>query len=99
RRYEKASRSWMKGIRAFEGGKGPAIDDSTLVCVRQFPHLKRLALSFTNVGDAGMAHVSELRQLEFLSLEVTDVTDASIPLLAKLGCLRTLDIIDTSVSA
>ncbi len=73
----------------------PRIDDSSLCCIQSFPELRRLSLAYTNVGDAGMEHVCQLRNLVELDIDGTDVSDASVACLKGLANLQELFLRDT----
>jgi Leucine-rich repeat (LRR) protein len=59
--------------------------DSELVSLRDFPLLKTLWLTGTQVSDGGMPHLGELRALINLVLKNTKVTDGGMESLAKLS--------------
>jgi hypothetical protein len=74
------------------------VDDSSLACLRGIPNLKDLRLAWTNIGDAGMLHVSILRNLEMLDIEGTDVTDASVNTLKRFSSLTVLNARNTPLT-
>jgi hypothetical protein len=76
----------------------PTVSDETLACITGTPGIKRLDLRWTNVGDAGVEHISRLRDLEELLLEGTDVSDRGGPVFAKLTNLKKLDLGRTRVT-
>ena len=79
--------------------EGPTVNDTNLGCIGGLPDLKRLDLSETNVGDAGMqVVVSQLGKLEELVVGHTDVSDASVPVLVRLQSLKVLDVCQTNIS-
>jgi hypothetical protein len=77
---------------------GPLIDDAALTCVLGLPNLKSLDLAFSNVGDAGVEHISRLSHLEELRLEGSDVSDLSIPILSRMRSLRRLVVTHTQIT-
>jgi hypothetical protein len=62
------------------------------------PHVTRLDVSRTAVGDAGVRALAGLAQLEALNLYATRVTDASVPTLAALPRLRRVYVWETSMT-
>lgn len=60
--------------------------------------LHLLDLSFTRIGDEGLARLTSLTELRHLSLIESRVTDAGLNSLAKLGALRELYLAGTSVT-
>jgi hypothetical protein len=74
------------------------IDDQTLACIANLPHLRRLDLSWANVGDAGMEHVCRLHKLQELVLQGTDVSDASAGILTDLRNLKRLHLYATAAT-
>jgi hypothetical protein len=78
---------------------GPTVDDTLLAIISHLPSLTGLDLSYTNVGDGGIAHVAALTELQRLSLYGTDVSDASIPLFLGLKNLTWLELSGTRVTS
>ncbi|MGE3776455.1 MAG: hypothetical protein AB7F89_04660, partial [Pirellulaceae bacterium] len=67
----------------------------SLDAIRGCARLKNLVLDYTDVGDAGLAQLSELTALERLSLDSTHVTDASTETLCRFSRLRELNLYHT----
>jgi Leucine-rich repeat (LRR) protein len=66
----------------------------------ELPHLKklrRLSLSNSHIGDAGVKHLREMKCLEELDLEETDVGDWGLEVLEGLTELRVLNLTNTRV--
>jgi hypothetical protein len=78
------------------GGSG--VSDAHLACLKHFPQVRVLDLSFSKVTDAALPAVAGLKELEFLDLSGTRVTDAGLAHLAGLARLATLDLYRTRVS-
>lgn len=78
--------------------EGPLIDDNNLNCVLGLPKLESLDLAFSNISDAGMRHVSQLKYLKELRLEGTDVSDQSIPTLQQIRSLKELNVEHTKIT-
>jgi hypothetical protein len=74
------------------------VNDSSLTCIRAFPKLKELDLSYTNVSDGGVEHIAALQYLEWLDVTGTDISDVSVRLLRKLAKLKQLRIEETRMS-
>lgn len=69
--------------------KMPATDKD-LETIGQFPELRELNLSFTNITDAGLPALLTLKSLKVLSLSGTKITLAGIRKLAALKSLKEL---------
>lgn len=78
--------------------KMPATDKD-LETIGQFPELRELNLSFTNITDAGLPALLSLKSLKALSLSGTKVTLAGIRKLAGLKSLKELYCWNTEVKA
>jgi hypothetical protein len=63
------------------------------------PPLPGLALGGTRIGDAGLAHLRELRGLQRLELNNTQVTDAGLAGLRGLKGLRVIDVRGAKVTS
>jgi formylglycine-generating enzyme required for sulfatase activity len=61
--------------------------------------LRRLDLSNTNVGDAGLAHLKDCKALEYLQLNGTNVTDAGLVIFQDCKALAVLSLAGTKVSS
>ena len=73
--WERRSSSGYSGPTPWTEGRFE-VSDSTLECIRRFPKLKHLDLSYTNVGDGGVAHIAALlAALKQLQLRETKITD------------------------
>ena len=69
-----------------------AIRDDALETFPDFPRLRRLYLSFTQITDRGVAILSRLTQLESLELNSPRITSESAPDLTKLQNLKSLGL-------
>lgn len=76
--------------------KMPATDKD-LETIGQFPELRELNLSFTNITDAGLPALLSLKSLKVLSLSGTKVTLAGIRKLASIKSLKELYCWNTEV--
>lgn len=75
-----------------------AVRDIDLVRLTPLSDLKRLNLSGTQVGDAGIAHIQGVTSLEFLVLNDTKVTDAGAKYLRRLKSVQALGLVNTAMS-
>lgn len=75
---------------------GSDVTDDGLRSIRKLP-LKELDLRATRVGDAGVAHLRDMKTLEKLDLLQTRVTDAGMVHLARLTRLKELSLISTRI--
>jgi hypothetical protein len=66
--------------------------DSTLALLKHLPDLQTLDLSFTSIGDEGLAHLSDRVNLKHLNLSRTRITDAGLKHLRDLTNLESLDL-------
>jgi hypothetical protein len=66
--------------------------------VGRLPRLRRLNLSFTAVGDAGLRHVAAARALTALNLDSRLFTDAGMEHVALLPALQVLDLFGAAVT-
>ncbi|MBC8877245.1 MAG: PD40 domain-containing protein [Planctomycetes bacterium] len=71
--------------------EGPKVNDASLVHVKALTEIKSLVLWKTDVTDAGMVHLRDLRQ--------TKVSDKGVLMLKELTRLRTLQLEDARVTA
>ncbi len=77
----------------------PDVTDTTLELLKQFPHLREVDLSGTQVTDAGLATLAEL-QLQTLRMKGTAITDAGFQrYLSAKSSLVQLDLRETGVAA
>lgn len=75
------------------------VTDATLELLKQFPHLRELDLSETQVTDAGLATLAEL-PLKTLRMKKTAITDAGFQqYLSAKSSLVQLDLRETGVTA
>jgi hypothetical protein len=72
--------------------------DQLLAVLPGFHQLRELSLSWSNVTDAGLPNLAELKALRRLSLRGTQVTDAGIPHLSRCGSLNWIDLRETRVT-
>jgi len=75
------------------------LTDAGLAHINQWPHLRRLDLSRTQVTDPGLANLETLSHLEELALTDTRITDAGIVSLSKLTALKTLELSGTQMTS
>lgn len=62
------------------------------------PHLRKLDLARTQIGDSGVAHLRHLMALKSLDVSGTRITDAALSHLAGLTSLEVLNLDHTPVS-
>ena len=74
------------------------ITDQDLALLADFTQMTDLSLEKTTIGDAGIAHLGNLRRLEWLNLFQTRISDNSLQLLARIGSLQHLPIGETNVT-
>ena len=74
------------------------IDDGSLEVIENFPRLRQLGLSNTNVLGLGLVHLAELKDLEVLLLSDTYLNDSAIDHLPKLERLWTLALWRTRIT-
>ena len=77
---------------------GTAVSSEGLRILSAFPHLTRLHLERTNVGDASLTHLAGLEYLAYLNLYGTGVTDEGLATLALLPGLQALYLWQTPVT-
>lgn len=94
--FHKRFSGFYSGRRPYTNGS--TIDDERLGLITKMPEVKRIDLTWTNVGDTGIKHLCQLTKLEELRLKGTDVTDACIPYLIKLRYLTRLDVGETAIT-
>jgi hypothetical protein len=75
-----------------------AMTDEEMRAMRGWTNLKGLSLQNTEVGDAGLANVSDMRKLVVLNLSGTRVGDAGLVHLSRVARLYHLDLSFTAVS-
>ena len=73
-------------------------DEGLATIVKQHPQLSFLRLDQTTVGDAGIAHLPELKQLVELSLWQVPMGDEGCRHLARVTSLRRLSLDETPVT-
>lgn len=78
--------------------KDTKITDADLACLAGQGQVAKLNLMRTRIGDAGLAHLADLRGLETLELGSTKITDGGVQRLAGLTALRRLHLGHTDVS-
>jgi len=71
------------------GWTDEAVDDDGLRVVAQFSHLESLQIGWTEVGDAGLAHLVGMH-LRGLALDDTNVSDAGLVHVAEIESLEQL---------
>lgn len=76
----------------------PRADDQLLKLVSQFRELTDLSLEGTNITDAGIMHLKDLKKLEWLNLYRTNVGDPSLATLSTIKSLKHLPIGETNVT-
>jgi hypothetical protein len=76
---------------------GMAINDVASK-LRLFGNVKSLVLASTNVADADLVHISNLKELQVLSLAITSITDAGLKHLGGLKALQEIDLTGAKVS-
>ena len=74
------------------------ITDDDLAHLERIPHLRRLWLGHSRVGDAGLAMLKGHTEIQDLYIEGTPVTDAGLVHLREMKDLRVLDLRGTKVS-
>ena len=77
---------------------GREVSESGFRVVRDCVNLRRLQLSFSNITDEELEHLSGLRYLETLNLVGTRVGDAGLAHLRPLGRLRTVYLWQSAVT-
>lgn len=77
---------------------GPGITDETGRRIGPLKSLRRLDLSFIEVGDETLEVISGLAELEYLQLTGTNITDAGLIHLRRMTNLRVLDIGHTPIT-
>jgi hypothetical protein len=65
--------------------------------IQEFPNLKTVNFSSTNLGDAEMEQLASAKKLEVAALHGTRITDDGLAHLARLGNLKELNLNDTSI--
>ena len=75
-------------------------DKPDAVCeqVGRLTRLERLTFGYSQLGDAGLAHLRGLTNLTYLDLRGTKVTDAGLANLKRMTSLKCIDLSDTQVS-
>jgi hypothetical protein len=73
-------------------------DQLKILCRRELPELKMLALNNTIITDSGLQEIDKLESLQSLLLENTSVTDNIIPVICNLRGLKELDVNGTLLS-
>lgn len=74
------------------------ITDDGLQTVGQLPNLLKLRLDQTEVTDAGIAHLTNLKQLEYLNLYGTKVGDGIVEHIKQLPNLKKLFLWQTNIT-
>jgi hypothetical protein len=69
----------------------PAVAEDVLKKLKQLPRVTSLNL-FSEIGDAGLAHLEGITQLESLTLTSSKVTDQGMKSVGRLSKLRTLEL-------
>ncbi len=74
------------------------ITDEGLAILREMPHLQRLHMEYTRVGDTALRHLSAIQGLRYLNLVGTNVTDRGLEPLTGLTQLTNLYLWQTRVT-
>jgi hypothetical protein len=82
----------------FVGLSYAPIDDPWLGHLHQLPHVRKLFLDRTRIGDAGLVHVSCLKELQMLGLTRTQGTDAGLAHLQGSRALESLWLDGSAIS-
>jgi len=98
--------NWESMTRKFHGGwsgvfnvtNGRVVDDDGLGKVAELTSMTNLDLAWTDIGDAGLAHLQGLTKLSSLVLLYTNVTDDGLRFLAGMSRLDSLDLSGTQIS-
>lgn len=78
-------------------GNSPISDDG-FRHLAAFPHLWRIELAGSPIGDAGLAHVGRVAGAQYLSLwDCKNLTSNGLVHLAKLSILRNLRLVNTAI--
>ncbi len=88
---------WPSGVW-FLSGRAKPITDDQLSHISGMYSLRKLDLSETKVGDAGMRHLMELNRLNDLRLSGTRVTDSGLKMIGRLDSLEALELADTQIT-
>ncbi len=78
--------------------EGLEVTDAGVLYLMDLTALSRLDVGWTQIGDAGVARIGNLRNLRVLSLAGTRTTDAGLSYLARLPDLVELDLSNTGVT-
>ena len=84
--------------RARERSSGQVVTDAGIACLKRWPTLQELDLSWTLIGRPGLKDLEELPLLRKLNLSHTWTDDVGLRSLAKLTHLEELHIQDTEVT-
>jgi hypothetical protein len=76
---------------------GSSIADDQISRLVGLPHLRKLVLLETSIGDRGLRHVEQLTSLRYVDLEGTNVTNDGLRSLTGLGNLESLDLSRTDI--
>ena len=74
------------------------VRDNDLKLVTQFPHLQKIHLQNTPIGDEGIQHLKSLQYLEVLNVSGTKITARTLSEISQWKSLKKLYIYNTSVS-
>ena len=77
----------------------PPIDDNAIERIASaWPNLESISLSSSQITDAGLFHVGNLRRLRYLNVSRTQITDMGLKSLADLSQLTTLHVHNTKIT-
>jgi hypothetical protein len=79
--------------------EGTRVDDEIATLLGRQRDLEELDLSFTPIGDATLANLTDADELTTLWLTGTRVSDEAIPFLLRLQKLRELDVQQTAITS
>jgi hypothetical protein len=89
---------WESGTITRIYFSGSIVKDEDLSLLRHFPDVISLSLGGTNIGDAGMRHVTCLKKLERLDLFQSQVGDEGLKQIATMRSLKSLPMGRTKVT-
>lgn len=89
----------LPALRGLYFGHSHLSDAGLKTIVARFPQIETLHIGYSQVTDLGVECLLDCPQLSELRLEVRTITDRSLPALSQMHQLRTLNLIDSSVSA
>ncbi len=76
----------------------PPLDDNAIErIVSAWPNLESISLDGSQITDAGLSHLGELRRLRYLNVSRTQIADKGLESLASLSGLTTLHASNTNI--